>query len=100
VRPGRPRYIAELISTLALATKQQVEQGRLSGFVLILIGMTLESMEHSEICKEAPGREALAEAGQLIFDIRYKENLAFHVKNREIGGNREFPCATRSMYAV
>ncbi len=48
------KIIVELISTLALVTKQ-VKQGRPSEFVLI--GTTLDSMEHSEIYKEAPGRE-------------------------------------------
>ena len=48
------KIIVELISTLALATKQ-VKQGRLSEFVLI--GTTLDSVEHSETYEEAPGRE-------------------------------------------
>ena len=52
-RATRPRYIVELIfSTLTFATKQ-VEQGQLSEFVLI--GTTLDSMEHGEICSRALG---------------------------------------------
>jgi hypothetical protein len=48
------KIIVELLSTLALATKQ-VRQGRFSEFVLV--GTTLDSMEHREICEEASGRE-------------------------------------------
>lgn len=48
------KIIVELLSTLALATKQ-VKQGRFSEF--ILTGMTLDSVEHREICKEASRRE-------------------------------------------
>ncbi len=48
------KIIVELLSTLALATKQ-VKQGRFSEFVLA--DMTLGSVQHREICEEAPGRE-------------------------------------------
>ena len=48
------KIIAELLSTLALATKQ-VKQGRFSESVLV--GTTLDSVEHREICEEASGRE-------------------------------------------
>jgi hypothetical protein len=48
------KIIVELLSTLALATKQ-VKQGRFSEFVLA--GETLDSMQHREIFEEAPGRE-------------------------------------------
>jgi len=46
--------IVELLSTLAIATKQ-VKQGRFSEF--ILTGMTLDWMEHREIREKASGRE-------------------------------------------
>jgi hypothetical protein len=48
------KIMVELLSALALATKQ-VKQGRFSEFVLA--GMTLDSVEHREICKEASRRE-------------------------------------------
>jgi hypothetical protein len=48
------KIIVELISTLALATKQ-VKQGRLSEFGLI--DTTLDSMERSETYEDAPGRQ-------------------------------------------
>jgi hypothetical protein len=48
------KIIVELLSTLALATKQ-VKQGRFSEFVLA--EMTLDSVERREICKEASRRE-------------------------------------------
>jgi hypothetical protein len=48
------KIIVELLSTLALATKQ-VRQGRFSEF--FLAGETLDSMQHREICEEASGRE-------------------------------------------
>lgn len=48
------KIIVELLSTLALATKQ-VKQGRFSTFVLA--AMTLYSMQHREIYEEAPRRE-------------------------------------------
>jgi hypothetical protein len=48
------KIIVELLSTLALATKQ-VKQGRLSES--ILIGTTLGWMHRREICEEALGRE-------------------------------------------
>ena len=48
------KIIAELLSTLALATKQ-VKQGRLSAFVLI--GMTLDLTQRREIYEEALWRE-------------------------------------------
>jgi hypothetical protein len=48
------KIIVELLSTLALATKQ-VKQGRFSEFVLA--GKTLDSTQLREICEEAPGRE-------------------------------------------
>ena len=48
------KIIVELISTLALATKQ-VKQGRFSEFVLLVT--TVDSMEHREIYGEASGRE-------------------------------------------
>jgi len=48
------KIIVEIISGLALATKQ-VKQGRLGEFVLI--GTTLGSMDHSEICEETWWRE-------------------------------------------
>jgi hypothetical protein len=46
--------IVELLSTMALATKQ-VKEGRFSEF--ILAAMTLDLMEHREICEEASWRE-------------------------------------------
>ena len=48
------KIIVELLTTLALATKQ-VKQGRFSEFVLA--GAILDSMQHREICEEASGRE-------------------------------------------
>ena len=48
------KIIVELLSTLALATKQ-VKQGRFSES--LLVSTTLDSMRHREICEEAPGRE-------------------------------------------
>jgi hypothetical protein len=48
------KILVELLSTLALATKQ-VKQGRFSEFVLA--GKTLNSMQHREIYEEASGRE-------------------------------------------
>ena len=45
--------IAELLYTLALATKH-VNRGRFSEF--ILVGMTPDSMPHREICEEGSGR--------------------------------------------
>jgi hypothetical protein len=48
--------MVELLSTLALATKQ-VKQGRFSEFVLVGIMMTLDSLERREIYKEDQGRE-------------------------------------------
>ena len=48
------KIIVELISALALVTKQ-VKQGRPSEFVLI--GTTLDSTEHSKTYEEAPGRK-------------------------------------------
>ena len=47
------KIIAELLYTLALATKH-VKRGRFSEFVLV--GMTLDSMQHREICEESSGR--------------------------------------------
>jgi hypothetical protein len=46
--------IVELLYTLAVAT-EHVKQGRFSEFVLV--GMTLDSMQHREICEECSGRE-------------------------------------------
>jgi hypothetical protein len=48
------KIIVELISTLALATKQ-VKQGRFSKFVLVLT--TIDSIGHREIYGETSGRE-------------------------------------------
>jgi hypothetical protein len=48
------KIIAELLYMLALATKH-VKRGRFSGFVLV--GMTVDSMKHREICEEHSGRE-------------------------------------------
>ena len=48
------KIIVELLSTLALATKQ-VKQGRLSEF--FLAGMILDSTQDREIHEEASGRE-------------------------------------------
>jgi hypothetical protein len=48
------KIIVELLSTLALATKQ-VKQGRLSKF--FLAGKSLYSTQHREIYEEASGRE-------------------------------------------
>jgi hypothetical protein len=48
------KIIAELLYTLALVTKH-VKRGRLSEFVLV--GMTLDSMQHREFYKEGPGRK-------------------------------------------
>ena len=48
------KIIVELLTTLALATKQ-VKQGRFSEFVLA--GTTLDSMQYREICEEASRRE-------------------------------------------
>ena len=48
------KIIVELLSTLALATKQ-VKQGRFSEFVLA--GITLYLVKHREIRKEASRRE-------------------------------------------
>ena len=47
------KIIVELLSTLALATKQ-VTQGRFSEYALVCT--TLDSMQHREICEEASGR--------------------------------------------
>jgi hypothetical protein len=49
------KIIVELLSTLALATKQ-VKQGRFSEFVLAGT-KTLDSMQHREICEETSKRE-------------------------------------------
>jgi hypothetical protein len=49
------KIMVELLSTLALATKQ-VKQGRFSEFVPVGTP-TLGSMEDREICEEASGRE-------------------------------------------
>jgi hypothetical protein len=48
------KIIVELISTLALATKQ-VKNGRFSEFVLVIT--TIDSMGRREIYGEASGRE-------------------------------------------
>ncbi len=48
------KIIAELLYTLALATKQ-VKRGRFSEFVLV--GMRLDSIQHREIREERSGRE-------------------------------------------
>jgi hypothetical protein len=48
------KIIVELLCTLALATKH-VKRGRFSEFVLV--GMTLDSMQHREICEVCSGRE-------------------------------------------
>ena len=48
------KIIIELISTLALATKQ-VKQGRFSEFVLVVT--TIDSIGRREICGKASGRE-------------------------------------------
>jgi hypothetical protein len=48
------KIIVELLSTLALATKQ-IKQGRFSES--ILVSTTLDSMRHRETCEEASGRE-------------------------------------------
>jgi hypothetical protein len=48
------KIIVELVSTLALATKQ-VKQGRFSEFVLVVT--TVDSMKIREIHGEASGRE-------------------------------------------
>ena len=48
------KIIAELLYTLALAMKH-VKRGRFSEFVLV--GMTLDSMQHREIREEGSGRE-------------------------------------------
>jgi hypothetical protein len=48
------KIIAELLYTLALATKH-VKRGRFSEFVLI--DMRLDSVQHREICEERSGRE-------------------------------------------
>ena len=46
------KIIAELLYTLALATKH-VKRGRFSEFVLV--GMTFDSLQHREICEERSG---------------------------------------------
>ena len=46
--------IAELLYTLALATKH-VKRGRFSEF--FLVGMRIDLMQHREICDERSGRE-------------------------------------------
>ena len=48
------KIIAELLCALALTTKH-VKRGRFSE--LVLVGMTLDSMKHREICEECSGRE-------------------------------------------
>jgi hypothetical protein len=48
------KILVELLSTLALATKQ-VKQGRFREFALA--GKTLNSKQHREIYEEASGRE-------------------------------------------
>jgi hypothetical protein len=48
------KIIAELLYTLALATKH-VRRGRFSEFVLV--GMTIDSMQDRKFCEERSGRE-------------------------------------------
>ena len=48
------KIIVELLSILALATKQ-VTQGRFSEYALVCT--TVDSMQHREICEEDSGRQ-------------------------------------------